>query len=395
MASCNCLSQDSINVKVPFEYVVKGKQIINSRNSKIINSNQTVADNPLVHFAIYGGIILKPNYRKKYSVDIGIYFEERNHSAGNNTLDHLVFYPKLTFKITDTLQVFGKKLKIKAKAGDLWNEDFNDIVRFYNIDFNGLMSKVGYKKIWLSLYRIGDLSYNIGLGLNEVSKLELSYQNTRILTTIHFTRNSIDITPKNDNNYGLYLKAKITNIINFKFQLDGRSNTRIGKGVALGAQVVMKYEKQKFKIGYQHYSKDYNEGYFQSDKVDYNTNFLNFTGTQLYPLKNYFRPINQWALFTSFQGSHIHNLEIQYSIKNDLYKKLYYIANVDINLLHNSASNQLLLFPAYEIGFGLNFGELISLELSSTNKHMNLNRVYQGHSLSELPFMSVTLSMNN
>lgn len=81
----------------------------------------------------------------------------------------------------------------------------------------------------------------------------------------------------------------------------------------------------------------------------------------------------------------LHNLEVQYSIQKDLYKSLYATAAADINLIHVSLVDDFLLFPAYEIGVGLNLGNLINAELTATNKHMNLNTVHQGHSLSESP----------
>lgn len=395
IANIHCLSQDSIKIKIPLQYEVKGKQIINGIDTKIINSSQTVANNPLTHFAIYGGLKLKPNYRNKYTLDIGVYFEERNHSAGNNTLDHLVFFPKISFQIIDTIQLSDQEIKVYAKAGDLWDEDFTDLLRFHNIDFHGLISKIGYKNLWFSVYRIGDLSYNIGLGLNEVDKLQLSYEIPKLTSAISFTKNSLDLAPNIDYNFGLFVKMDLTETVHLKLQLEGRANSRIGRGLAIGTEYVFNSTIHKLKFRYQYYSKAYNQDYFSFEKVDYNTSFFNFTGTQLYPLKNYYRTINQWAFFTAFQNNNIHNFEIYYFSKNTIYKKLYYTSSIDVNLMHSSASNNFRLFPAYDIGFGLNFGNIISVELTATNKHMNLNKVYQGHSLSESPFMSITLLASN
>jgi hypothetical protein len=394
--SINCYAQDSIKIDLPFSYEIKGKQIFNGNDSEIVNSfGQTVQDNPLRHFAIYGAMKISPNFKKKYSADIGIYFEQRNHSAGNNTLNHLVFYPRITLRLIDTLSLSNIDLKFKAVAGDMWDEDYNDILRFYNIDFHGFYSKVGYKKLWLAFYKISDLSYNIGLGLPEVDKLELSYQSTKTKIALHLTRNTLGIAPRFDYNYGIYSDYRIGKNGIFKLQIENRTNSRIGTGISLGAEYELKFTDNEFEIRYQYYDDQYNQEYFSFEKVDYNTNFLNYTGTQVYPLKNYFRPINQWALFTSFQGSNIHNFQVRYSGKKHIYKSLYFKAECELNILRSSFSNKWWLFPAYDTGIEIDLANFISMDITTTNKHMNLSTVYQGHSLSKLPFMSITLSMKN
>ena len=395
----SCLSlnaQDSIKVELPWSYEIKGKQIINGNDSEIINGfGRKVQDNPLSHFAIYGAFKITPEYKNKYSADIGLYFEQRNHSAGNNTLDHIVLYPRITLRLIDTLQIGDLSLKFKSVAGDMWDEDYNDILRFYNIDFHGFYSKFGLKKFWIALYKIADLSYNIGLGLPEVEKFELSYRSRKTQVALHLIRNTLDDEPRFDYNYGLYADHRIGKAGLLRFQIENRSNSRIGKGLGLAADYLFNVVNDKVRIRYQYYDDQYNQEYFTFEKVDYSTNFLNYTGSQLYPLKNYYRPVNQWALFTSFQGGRIHNFELSYSVTKGLYKRLYFKGDYEMNILHSSFSNKWLLFPAYDTGVGIDFGDIMAIEITATNKHMDLSAVYQGHSLSELPFMSITLSMGN
>jgi len=391
----NVNAQDSITVKIPLEYEVKGKHILSDRQAQVVNGfGSTLADNPLRHFAVYGGITFKPNYKEKYVVDLGIFFEERNHSAGNNTLDHLVFYPRITFRAIDTFKILNHELNFFSTAGDLWDEDYNDILRIYNLDFHGMITKLGYKNIWLSLYRVSDLSYNVGLGLNELDKIELTYHRKFYTVALQFSRNSLDNNPFKDHNYGVYSKFIMDSKSSVQLQAEVRANDRIGNGLAIAAAYQAVIGIHKLKLRYQYYDSQYNEEYITFDKVDYNTNFLNYTGTQLYPLKNYFRPINQWAFLTAFQNSSIHNFEFNYLVKKGICKSVYMLGLLDINLLHSSFSDDWSLYPAYEFGLGVTAGDLISIEVSATNKHMNLNNAYQGHSLSERPYFSITLSVN-
>jgi len=393
LISIQGISQDSLNIQVPLSYEVKGRQILNGTDATLINKDlQKVSDNPLSHFAIYGGILLKPSVKDKYSVDLGIFFEERNHSAGNNTLAHLVFYPKITFNAIDTIRISQRELKFKAAAGDLWDEDYHDILRIYNLDFNGMYVKVGIDNIWLSLYRVADLSSNVGLGLTELDKLELSYQRNKILVGMQLSRNTLNFGPFLDYNLGLFSKYNFSSKSNVKIQFEQRSGSRIENAFAVGIAYSLTQKNQKLKMRYQFYSGAYNEGYFRPGQVSYNTSFFNFTGSQLYPLKNYYRPVNQWALYTSFAGRDLHNIEIVYELKKDIYRQVYFKGIGDFNMVLDGQSYDFDLFPAYEIGFGMSLGGLFSLELAATNKHMNLDTVYQGHYLSELPFLSITLS---
>ncbi len=388
----NIFAQDSLGLSIPIKYELRGKHILNSTNAEIVRTNRIITDNPLKHFAIYGGISVNPNYKNKYSVELGLYAEERNHSGGNNTLSHIVFYPKITFGIIDTFSLFGLKLKTEHIGGDLWDEDFKDILRIYNLDFHGFISKFGYKDFWVSFYKISDLSYSVGLGLPEMEKISLELKKKKFFNSLSISRNTLDLFPI-DYNISNYFSYSFSNKSSIKGQFETRLSQDLETGYALGLQFNTSWRSQVLKMKYQYYSSSFNQGYANNTMIDYTTSFSDFTGTQLYPLKNFYRPINQWAFFTSLQGNNIHNIELSSKIEKPLGKSLNFVSDIDINIYHGSL-NGWIFNPAYSIGLGIDFGNLIDFEITATNKHMNLDSFYQGHYLSKDPYLSIEIKMN-
>jgi hypothetical protein len=68
------------------------------------NSSSVITDNPIFHFAIYNGTILKTTLNKKYSIETGLFMEERSYSHGNNTLSNLIIFPKIKLGVIDTFK---------------------------------------------------------------------------------------------------------------------------------------------------------------------------------------------------------------------------------------------------------------------------------------------------
>lgn len=386
----NLFAQDSLDFSIPIKYELRGKHVTNSHGAKT-KRNLEIPDNPIRHFAIYGGVSFKPSYKQKYAVELGLYAEERNHSGGS-TLNHIVFYPKLTFSIRDTFLIFDREFKTENIGGDLWDEDFKDILRIYNLDFHGFISRFGRNNVWFSFYKVADLSYNIGLGLPEMEKISLEYEKKNFFNSLSISINTLDFFPT-DYNLSNYFNYTFANKSSLTGQLETRLNKDLETGYAFGLQYDTKWRSQVLKIKYQYYSSSFNRGYTNGSQIDYSTSFSDFTGPQFYPLKNFYRPINQWALFTSLEGNNIHNVEFSSEFEKPMFGALNFIGDFDINLYHSSLGGW-SYNPAYSIGINFDFGNLIDFEITATNKHMNLDSFYQGHYLSEDPYVAIEVRMN-
>ena len=126
---------------------------------------------------------------KKYDFDVGLLFEQRGFSFGNYTRSNLVVIPYLNFTTTDTFNFLGKRLKHNLKGGDFWNEDVSDIIRLYNIDYQGVDTRIGIDNVWFRFLVVADLTRSIGLEIGEIHRYSLEYRRPNILYSFSISNN--------------------------------------------------------------------------------------------------------------------------------------------------------------------------------------------------------------
>ncbi|MFT4661116.1 MAG: hypothetical protein ACI8XB_001387, partial [Patiriisocius sp.] len=77
-------------------------------------------------------------------------------------------------------------------------------------------------------------------------------------------------------------------------------------------------------MGMKYYQAAFNDGYGYGN-VNFTDGGSSFVGEQLYPLKNYYRNVNQWAMLTQFQGTDVFNFEVVLKYQERIYRKLYWL----------------------------------------------------------------------
>jgi hypothetical protein len=394
-------AQDSLLVKMSLSNECQGQHNLAAIASGGIGgvtrwgtSNAIISNNPIFHFAIYDGIILKTTLNQKYSIESGLFLEERSYSNGNNTLKNLIIFPKIKLSLIDSFKIAKYFIKTSIKAGDFWNEDFQDFIRFYNIDFHALEVNFGVKQWNFKANVIGDLSQNIGLDLHEMYKFQLQYKQKRSLNSIALSINELFVAPlgfhpqEQDYNltyYGKYLqKGQNT----FEVQADVRINRINQLSKAIGVKWQQKINNTlNFNTAIRYFDKEYNQGY-ANIKPRYRGGVKTFIGEQLYPLKNYYRPMNQWAFLTSHQSKDLINFELNANFKIPVYKKLTFFSSIDFNIIYELNGKNVSFYPLYNTGFNVNFTKNFILTLSITNKQMNLDTFYQTFYSSKRPLFS-------
>ena len=356
-------------------------------------SNSTISDNPIFHFAIYNGTVLKTTLNKKYSIETGLFMEERSFSHGNNTLSNLIFFPKIKLGLIDTFKILKHNIHTSISAGDFWNEDFQDIIRFYNIDFQALEVNFGIKNWNFKTNVIGDLSRNIGFNLHEMYRFQLQHKFKKVTNSIALSINELFSSPsgyhpqERDFNLTFYSKYHINPKSNFEAQADFRINKPDNVSKAIGVKYSYhsnKWLKLHSTIRYMDF--EFNKGY-----ANFKPNYRNgskFVGEQLYPLKNYYRPMNQWAFLTSHQYRDIINFELNANIKYPIYKKITFFADIDYNFICEPQLKKTYHYPLYNTGLNINFTKNFILTFSATNKQMNLDNFYQTFYISKVPLFS-------
>ena len=347
-----------------------------------------VQDNPLYHFAIYLGVTNRLIINDNYSLETGLFAEERNHSGGNNTLSNIVLFPKILMKARDTLHSISSHLSTSFKGGDYWDEDVSDILRLYNIDYHALEAGLHYKNWSVQFMTIGDLSLNVGLDLTQVYRASLGYHTPRLKNVTHVSYNELTahVTPS-DWNISNYTKYDITKNTTLEAQVALRINSRLSTFIAAVIQGESKLNDLSLTYSVRYYQEAFNNGY-NGRQPSYRT-FQEFVGAQLYPLKNYYRPYSQWRAYTDHQNTDIIGLEIGSKWEKALFGKFYYFHDIDINVIHSTADNTTEVFPFYNLGLNCKFLNQFHGRISLTNKQMELLTFYQTSSASRVPFLSL------
>jgi len=394
-------AQDSLKLKSEMSLDLKLKHILSAINSDRDCFNceeRELEDNPFHHLAIYSGIDHRLTLNDKYTFVTGIYLEERSFSHGANTLNNLIVFPHIKLSGIDTFNLFGVNIKNSITAGDFWDEDFYDILRYYNIDFQGLKTKMGINNIWIGFYVIADLSNSIGFDLQELHKFSIEYisENWTNSTSIGF--NQYLLRPPNphptdtDLDVSNYTRYNFSNKGTIQLQVAMRINPEQATGISAGAVYTHSHKNMHLKGGVRYYNAKYNLGY-SNPRVRYASG-NQFIDRQFYPLKNFYRDFNQWATVTQYIDKDILSVELTYKWEKDFYKKIGFFADIDFNLIYNITDSDADYYPAYDAGFQINYLDNLKGRISVTNKHMRLNGNHQTFNISKSPFFSYSLLLD-
>ncbi|NNF35766.1 MAG: hypothetical protein HKN68_16780 [Saprospiraceae bacterium] len=389
ICSTGILGQDSVGLHHQFDFEFSSLHIINGRDDAVYNSTTDfdyVTDNPFGHTCVYGAFHYMPSYHNKYFIYFSLYSEERSYSGGNNYYGNIKTFPRLTLIGTDTFNLLGERFKFYGIYGDLWDIDIDDKLRFYNIDFNGIHLKLGRNKWWLEYTNISDLSQNIGLGLTELEKFTITYKSKKwsISNSLETNYRCLEQDKVLSTNH--YMKYSFTSNRAFYFQLGLRVNDDVSMNksfaLCLGQEDIRPGLTIKTNLRY--YSSFYNVDYKNQETISYRgSEDSPYVGKQLYPLKNYYRELNQWAFFTDRQLTDILNMEFYMNYMPMLHKKLRGEIEMDLNV--NIENWEFRVYPIYNVGISVLPIRDLKVKVSLTNKHMNLDNFYHTFYISKVP----------
>ncbi|MBK9687502.1 MAG: hypothetical protein IPO65_06950 [Saprospiraceae bacterium] len=284
------------------------------------------------------------------------------------------------------------------KGGDLWNEDIGDMLRIYNVDYQGLISKLYINKFAFGFMSIGDLSRNVGLDLHQTYKFSTEYNSGILRTETSITINELVTHPnglhptKADVNIANYSAVTFSPYSKLEGQVDLRINNKLPGSFAGGLR--FNYTRADIKLisSLRYYSQNFNLGY-NGDFPQYYWPNSTFVGPQLYPLKNFYRNLSQWALYTLSSTDDLLTFELTASWKKKLIHKLSGYVDLDLNYLYEINSRKSSVFPIYNLGFLYNFAPVFNAGISFTNKHMDLTKEYQTAAISKAPFLSLSVNI--
>ena len=364
---------------------------------------QTVSDNPHLHFATYAGLKFNTSFQKKYQIQTNLFVEDRGASYGQNDRNNLVVYPRISFLIIDTLNVFGHHFELDFKMGHLLQHQIDNGLRIYNIDDQAVDYKVSYKNFFYRYNQIGDLSFGIGLDIEEVFNNAVGYENKDFRISISREWNSMTSRSPIEsyqvwNLSGNYYMNKNIEIF---FQIGNRYfenyNFKNNGAIILGANLGL-LNNNKFtwsifpKIKY--YTANYNKGHFNPNVIYRNPNnslYSNTVGRYLYPLRNYYYDFDQWAVFTEYQDQNILGLVFKNNFDWNIFNDFYFKTKLETLSIRRNQEFYTNLF--YEIDFCYIPVKGLEIGGKMTNKSFNLDAHFQTFYMMKRPLVGLHIRL--
>ncbi len=156
-----------------FEFIADN--VTNEFGQTQYRQHNNLTDAPIYHGAFYGLFKTKTSLNNKYSLLLDLMVEDRGISYGPNDMNKFVVYPIYQFEINEKFRFFSDSLKVSIKAGSFVNNRLNEGLKIYNIDTQGSDVLLKWKNMFLQFHKVGDLSYGVGLALEELTDYTLGY----------------------------------------------------------------------------------------------------------------------------------------------------------------------------------------------------------------------------
>ena len=391
-------SQDSTRLVSTFSIETKGAGILvsykESRNDIECISCvfETISDNPINHFAIYSGLTHKLTINEKFIFETGIFLEERSFSGGSNTVSNWAVYPKILLSGRDTLNIGKREIEYKLMGGDFWNQDFDDMLRIHNLDYQGLNGELTFKNNSIGFLIVGDLATNVRLGLHQLHKYYIKREVDQFSATVFYSENQLTSRHElpQDYNIGSALEYRNSKNITLQSQIELRFNDQIGTAFATGIGISGKVKSLKFAGKLKYYQSGFNLGYGISTiptvgDQPYRDGNL-YVGEQLYPLKNFYRTYSQWGNYTQQQNRNLLGLELNVLWEKNIKNNIYFFSDIDLNIIGDPQKKVGKTIPLYSIGLRNKYFNFLKTEFYLTNKFMNIDTFYQTFQASKNPF---------
>lgn len=361
-------------------------------------NNDYMTDNPLWHGCVYLDIGIRGRIGSDLTLYGDIIGEQRGFSGGLYNTSNLVVYPKLKAVFNRSFRLFRQNFTIDFTGG------FRDSLRqlegltVYNVDADNARLYVQWKRLRYTASHIGDMVFT-GLGIDDqvmdMLSLEALPLGKKWMADLRLA--SIDnITYEDQSHADISLAAYLPGRLRLYMQWSKRFTNEAGDAMAGLAGLNGRWQRGRLSFsGFlegRYYGAAYNnhyiyEGVYYRPKRPVRT-ATDFVGEYLYPLMNFERPYNKWAVFTEHQGRNVMGLNVYSDITCRLFDHFFANALFDINFISPSGQHAYWL-PFYRVGIGYEVLRENFFLVSLTNKGMNLDKHYQDFYLLKEPCVQI------
>lgn len=378
---------------------------------------------PFLHNSVYFKTGFDITFDNKYQVQSSFYIEQRDWSRGKWIKNSTFVFIKARIILADTFILFHEPINWRFDMGDLYSLDEIEYgLRAYNIDIQGVNAIFAMNNFRWSLLYAADMSEAESLNIDEYirTKFVWEYKNKnnkeKLLSgiTMDFSRVSLDRTMGNyANRYsvGLINSSIIRKNFSFDIIVDYMINSakiKFGTIPNMAALIQGTYcietkktklsIKPKFRLyGVNYRHENYENSYFNSDYRYRRLYYPYSDGNFMYPLKNYFRPLSQYAFYTEYQNNeNIFSLELEFAWDFNIYRKLNSKINIEaINMHRKSAANlNYYNYIFYSHYLYINVFEGLNVGIYISNKQFNQDVHYMTFYQMKYPFFGLHITYN-
>jgi hypothetical protein len=348
--------------------------------------------------------------------------EHRGMSYGLNDLNNIVIFPLYKFDFHESYFLLRDSLKISFQQGCFTNNKLHQGLKIYNIDTQGINLRFDWNNLTFQIHDVADLSYGIGLDLEELTDVSLLYkkifQKGKYLTlgintslNSYLLPNLVNTTVYHGiekyNNYGTFGDFTFSENSRIYFQYELRNapyvNIKENSGILVGGEFKKRYPK--FEISFnpeiRYYGWMYNYGH-KNDSVNYRfsdkkTTFTNVSqlysstiGRYLYPLMNFNNQFSQWAVYTDYQYQNIAGIEVRAKIHWFFSEKFSLIAEGESCTLikeYQSEGKNTFTYLFYTNSLIYRIANKFTIRFEISNKAMNLDKHFQTFYMSKKPYI--------
>lgn len=385
------------------------------KNLRLQNPNFTgsYTNYPQWHFSLFAGLASKWTLKDGYSLQFTIIGEDRAGSYGVLKIDNFVVFPQIQAKIQDTIRLGKWHFPVKVHAGDMVNFKHQNGLSIYHVDVQGADVTLGFKNWFLGFTSITDLSQHVGLQVGEVYAYHLGLKKLKISPKRRLRLVAgYDYIPEFYSFISPVISrfsANLTHVekptewyaeFGYRQFLDNANaffvtppNFQESLAGLLGYSI--KVENKKRFRSYQRAELRYYGYGYNYRRISTSTRYLSptassFIGRYLYPLRNAYRPMNQWAVFTEYQNKNVGAFCWDSRNRLKLFGNFWLQANVEW-LAILAQDEPAFLYTLYETGLVFQPVKGLDIMVYASNKVMNLDVHYQTFYQSQRPMFGYSL----
>jgi hypothetical protein len=355
-------------------------------------NNNLATDNPLGHGASFFRFHAWYNITSDISLYGSLEVTNGGFSWGPYNTFNTAILPRYWGTYNKAFHIGSSPFKFYAKIGNFENFKSYEGLTMYNIDMQGVVANLQYRKLHFTSTSVTDLQKSLGLNIDGTRNYKVSVED------VHIGKNwktdiQAGVQQLLSTSTGSYMNMISAAIYQGPFRMYTEASYRyndlfdpsLNSAFLCGIKGSSKLSKiqMKYSLEYRYYGGGFNYGFRKEENTHYRKIDKgaggNFVGDQVYPISYLNRPFSQWAVFTEYNNKRwVEGITLNAQIDYPISTKLKWIIDLDMNIIATE-KEQPFLYPFYKTGLKATAYKGTYVAVTLTNKTMNLDNFYTSY----------------